>query len=103
MIASDSTVYQRSSIVTTLKRVLYASERVMPAAWHAGLMSIALDSYRSILRQLYFRHRVMNLLRGDQAGAVRAAIIEAMPYSLVGAGVVSKPRTTPWQTSRKAA
>ena len=87
MIASDSTVYQRSGVVTTLKRALYASERVMPPAWHARLMSAALDVYRSILRGLYFRHRVINSVRGNRAAAARAAaIVDVMPYSLVGTG-----------------
>lgn len=73
--------YQRSPVVTVLKKLNLAAKRVLPRALYRPLYESGISTYRALIRGMYRRHVYFS--SGDDR--VRAqTVLRVMPYSLVG-------------------
>lgn len=83
---TEASLYNPSPVVVGLKRLVALVERVLPPAAFRRFYDTGFAVYRAGLRASYRRHELFARMRGDAAGAHRAATVHrVMPYSLVGA------------------
>ena len=75
----------QSHLKKTLKGIIGLGERVLPGRIFSRFYFFSFNSYRLMIRILFFRFILFHALRGDKAGLRQAQrIFQVLPYSLVG-------------------
>jgi O-methyltransferase len=83
--SQDAASRRRNPLMRTLKSVLVSASSVLPDSVYKPIYESSFAFYKSLLRQLYFRHVARAWFSGDPIALTRAkSVYRVMPYSLVG-------------------
>ena len=78
-------VFQRSSLVKSMKSVLVSAQAFLPKALYESLYKYSFRGYKEMLHLSYARHLAYEMAFGNPAGRTRVKLVRrVMPYSLVG-------------------